>query len=129
MNNRDDCGSSSVAVISFLTGTLIGAGIALLVAPKTGKETREMLKDYGAEMKEKASDLPGSLKEHTEEAIDQGKGLIQSGKDMISQGTEIVSHGTEYLDEKKHALSSAIDAGKEAMQQEKEKLTATLGDD
>ena len=41
---------------SFFVGGLIGAGVALLIAPKTGEETRRMIKELAEEVKEKAED-------------------------------------------------------------------------
>ena len=122
--NRDNNCSAGIAVISFLAGTVIGAGIALLVAPRTGEETREILKGYGNDLREKGGKIPESIKHSTEHAIDRGKEMIEHGRQLISRGTEMVSHGKDYLDEKKETLSSAIEAGKEAMKQEKEKLSA-----
>ena len=122
--NRDNNCSAGIAVISFLTGTVIGAGIALLVAPRTGEETREILKGYGDDLREKGGKIPGNIKHSAEHAIDRGKDMIEQGRQLISRGTEMVSHGKENLDEKKQTLSSAIEAGKEAMKQEKEKLSA-----
>ncbi|MEW6518088.1 MAG: YtxH domain-containing protein [Thermodesulfobacteriota bacterium] len=122
--NRDNNCSAGIAVISFLAGTVIGAGIALLVAPRTGEETREILKGYGHDLKEKGGRIPAHIKDSAEHAIDRGKEMIEQGRQMISRGTEMVSHGKEYLDEKKQTLSAAIEAGKEAMKQEKEKLSA-----
>ena len=59
--SRDNSDNSSTAVLAFLAGTVVGAAIALLTAPKTGQETREMLADYGAELKERAKTSPGRL--------------------------------------------------------------------
>lgn len=123
--NRDNSCNSGVAVISFLAGTVIGAGIALLVAPASGEQTREKLKEYGRDIRDKSANLPGNIKSHAEEAIDKGREMIDQGKEMINRGTEMVSHGKEYLDEKKQTLNAAIEAGKEAMQEEKEKLAAS----
>ena len=51
---RESCGCGVGAVIlSFFVGGIIGAGVALLVAPKTGEETRKMIKDLADETKEK----------------------------------------------------------------------------
>ena len=122
--NRDNNCSAGIAVISFLAGTVIGAGVALLVAPRTGEETREILKGYGNDLREKGSRIPEHIKDSAESAIDRGKDMIEQGRQMINRGTEMVSHGKEYLDEKKQSLSAAIEAGKEAMKQEKEKLSA-----
>ena len=43
-------------VSGFLLGGLIGSAVALLMAPQTGEETREMLKEKGTEIKDKANE-------------------------------------------------------------------------
>ena len=52
--------------IGLLTGALIGGVIALLYAPKTGKETRQLIKDKTAEVvdavKEKTTGVVHALK-------------------------------------------------------------------
>ena len=101
--SKDDCCSGSLG--TFLTGTLFGVAIGLLLAPRTGKETREVLADYGANIKES---LPDDLKEKTEETIEKG---------------------LEYIDEKKKALNEAIEAGRVAMEEEKESISSALGKD
>lgn len=101
--SKDGCCSGSFS--TFLTGALLGAAAALLLTTKTGKETREILAEYGANFKD---NLPEELKEKTDEALDRGR---------------------EYLDEKKKALNEAIDTGKVAMADEKEKLATTLNKD
>ena len=39
----DDDSSASSVLVAFLFGALTGAGIALLLAPRSGRETREAL--------------------------------------------------------------------------------------
>lgn len=38
--------NSGICVCTFLGGALIGAAIALLTAPKSGDDTRRMIKDF-----------------------------------------------------------------------------------
>ena len=125
--SRDDSCNAGVAILSFLTGTVIGAGIALLITPKTGEETREILADYGHEFKNKVSDIPDHLRERTHDATDQGHEMIGRGKDLIHRGTEMVNQGKEFLEEKKQTLNAAIDAGRQAMKDEKERLESKTG--
>ena len=99
--SKDGCCSGSPFSI-FLTGAIMGATAALLLTTKTGKETREILAEYGADFKE---NLPEDHKAKTDEALDKGR---------------------EYLDAKKEALNEAIAAGKIAMAEEKEELLSTL---
>jgi len=120
--SRDSCCNSGMAVLSFLAGSVVGAAIALLTAPKSGRETREILADYGSEIKDKVGHFPENLQEYSDSTIDRGRELIERGKELISRGTELATEGKDYLDEKKRGLSEAIEAGKEAMRQEKESL-------
>jgi gas vesicle protein len=52
--------------IGLLTGAVIGGVIALLYAPKTGKETRQMIKD-------KASSVVDAVRGKTTEVADEVK--------------------------------------------------------
>lgn len=94
-------GPGSLA-ISFFLGGLIGAGIALLLAPRTGKETREKIKGFAGEVKGKIGEVVEEIKEKVGETIEKGKDLYE---------------------EKKSVLSTAIEAGKEAYRREKEKTS------
>jgi gas vesicle protein len=59
--------------IGLLTGAVIGGVIALLYAPKTGKETRQIIKDKATEVvdavKEKTSGVIDAVKEKTTGAV------------------------------------------------------------
>ncbi len=81
-------------------GGLVGAGIALLMAPQSGKETREKIKDLAGDIKEKATDYAGQIKGKVTSAVEGGK---------------------EFFEEKKSLVTAAIEAGKEAYEKEKEK--------
>src|SRR5216684_3374669 len=98
----EDSGFSSGAVaFAFLAGAIIGAGAALLLAPQTGAETRKLLRDYA----EKAE-------EEIRERLPEAKALLDSA---IEKGKEFVERGKEFVDDKKSVLSSAMDAGRDAM--------------
>lgn len=101
MKHEEGGCSVSPLFFSFFLGGLIGAGIALLLAPKAGKETRERIKELAEEAKEKAG-----------EYIEEVKGKV----------TSAVEKGKEVLEEKKSIITTAIEAGKEAYEKEKEKM-------
>jgi len=67
-------------VIGFIVGGLIGAGLALLFAPQTGEETREMLKEKFLELKEKAEKIPETIKKETQGFVQKGKEAYQEKK-------------------------------------------------
>jgi predicted DNA-binding protein (UPF0251 family) len=71
-------GSLLVPVLaSGIIGAGIGAGIALLLAPKSGSETREDLKR-----------LASSSRERVVSAIDKGKIIYGAGKSAITEAVE-----------------------------------------
>ncbi len=67
MEERKDSGLFSIT-FSFVTGALIGAGLALLFAPVTGKEAREIVGDKVEDLKEELKKL--------EEKVNQGLAKI-----------------------------------------------------
>ena len=101
----DDHGiSAGTVLVSFLAGAAFGAGLALLYAPKSGSEMREAISDL-------TDDAVDKIKEYAKEAQDKIKNAMEDGKDSVM--------------EKKSILASAIEAGREAMQREKEKLASS----
>lgn len=72
---------------SSIIGAGIGAGIALLLAPKSGAETRKDLKRFAS-----------STGEQVVSAIDKGKDLFEAGKGAVTAAVE--SGRIEYMDKK-----------------------------
>jgi gas vesicle protein len=101
MRDECSCGSGSI-LLSFLLGGLVGAGFALLMAPQSGRETRQKIKDLTDEVKEKAMGYAGEVKDKVTTGIDKGRDLYE---------------------EKKSIITTAIEAGKEAYTKEKERLS------
>lgn len=81
---------------AFLGGTIVGAVTALLLAPKSGKETREDLK----EIINNAEDV---LKKKTDEIIEEGKKQLEKIKE---KGHEIVEEGKKTIGKVKKAKES-----------------------
>jgi gas vesicle protein len=94
----DENGGSNLAF--FLAGMGIGAVLALLFAPKSGKETREFL----AQKAEQGRDYVTSK---SRELREQAADLVEKGKDVVSEGRERVS--------------AAFDASRQAWKEEKGK--------
>ena len=70
--------------IGLLAGAIIGGVIALLFAPKSGKETRQFIKDKATEVvdavKEKTSGVIDTVKEETSEASRKGQAAVREIK-------------------------------------------------
>lgn len=99
----DDRGFSAASVaLSFLLGGAMGACLALLYAPEPGRKTRERLRDLATEARERTLDAAEDVRDRMEEVIDQGRSLV---------------------DEKKGVLNAAYQAGRDAFQRERDRLT------
>jgi gas vesicle protein len=97
-NEHETCACK--VFLTFLAGAAVGAGLSLLFAPKTGKELREKISVL-------TDDAVDKVKNYATEAQEKIKSTIEEGKEVIK--------------EKKAILTSAIEAGKEAMEREKDK--------
>lgn len=69
-----------------MAGMGIGAGIALLFAPKTGKETRKYLSRMAEDGRDK-------VVETGEEFVGQGKKAYEHGKAVVDEAMEYIDRG------------------------------------
>ncbi len=102
MRHEDEGFSGGTMLLSFLLGGFVGAGVALLLAPKSGRETRQRIMD-----------LTEDARDFAEDYTEQIKGRVTSS----------VGKGKEYYKEKKSIITAAVEAGKEAYEKEKERLS------
>jgi gas vesicle protein len=105
--------SGSAVVLAFLLGGALGAGLALLYAPESGKRTRVRLRQFAEEAQEKTE-------ETVKEFRDKAEGVAQEWRDRVEG---VVTAGKELLEENKDLLTGAYEAGKEAFLREKRKLS------
>lgn len=87
----DDC------VKGFILGGLIGAALGILYAPKSGKETRE------------------EIRQSAEELLEQAKKQYEEASRKIEQ---LASREKELYVGKKERVKKALDAGVKAFKQE-----------
>ena len=95
--------SGAAVALGFILGGALGACLAVLFAPESGRRTRERLRDLAADMRDKTVDMSEDLRDKAEDALERGR---------------------EVLEEKKTILSAAMQAGKEAVQRERERLSS-----
>ena len=91
----EDNGYPAGAVgFAFLSGAVIGVGAALLLAPRSGAETRRLLKTYAEKAEEEVLEKAKEAKATLDTTIEQCK---------------------QFIKEKKAVLTEAFEAGKEAL--------------
>ena len=100
---QEESGSGVGAVVlSFFLGGLVGAGVALLMAPRAGTETRQKIRELAEDVKGKAEDYMGTAREKASSALEKGK---------------------EFVEKKKSLVTTAVEAGVEAYEREKGKVS------
>ena len=83
-DNGASRGTTSSVALGFALGALVGAGVALLLAPRTGKETRRRLADAG----ERFGDAARKQVEHAGEIANDIKRNAQSTFEEARRGFE-----------------------------------------
>jgi gas vesicle protein len=92
--------STSEKALYLMLGAMMGAAAALLLAPRTGEETRKLIASKARESADIISNRTKNVAEKSSEFVDRGKEVLQHQRDQIS---------------------AAIEAGKQAYKEEKEK--------
>lgn len=101
----DERGTDAAGYLGwFFLGTLAGAAAALLLAPKSGRETRELLAERGGELFKKAQEKAGETQVRAGDLFDKGR---------------------EYFEEQTQRLASAFEAGRAAMKEEMNRARST----
>ena len=107
MSDDRDSNTSGV-ILAFLLGGLTGAALAILYAPRSGRETRERLGD------------------RLREGVDKGRELreraVAKGREIYDDASDFVDRQRETVEKRKDRLTAAIEAGKQAYRDEKEKM-------
>lgn len=80
--------TASSVLLAFVVGGIVGAGLALLMAPQSGRELRQKIKEITGEAKEKVT----SALEHGREFVEEKKSLIsaaiEAGKEAYEREKE-----------------------------------------
>ena len=92
-------GFGATAVLAFLGGAALGAIAALLLAPQSGRRTREQLRGYARKAEDTIREAASEAGQRFEEAVSEGK---------------------EFVEARKSVLREAFEAGREAMKKERE---------
>ncbi len=84
----------------WMLGAMMGAMAALLLAPRSGEETRKIIASKARESADLVTNRAKDFAGKTSEYVDRGKDIVHQQRDQIS---------------------AAMDAGKKAYKEEKEK--------
>jgi gas vesicle protein len=111
---EDDTTKIGVAI---LIGGMIGAALALLYAPKSGRETRKEIIRAARRGKNRTVDL-------IEDTIDEVNDLVT---DLKKKALDIVDQGVDLTDKTKKEIVTALEQGQKAIEKQRQKFTEALG--
>ncbi len=97
----------------FFLGLGIGVAVGILFAPKSGAETRELLKEKADEGKEYLKRRSEELKDSATDLVDRSKSAIQRQKEQLSAAVEA---GRAAYREKVDAVPGATGPGDEIIE-------------
>jgi gas vesicle protein len=76
----------------FLIGASIGAGLALLYAPQSGKDTRKLIRRKAEEAKDSLAEAGGHIKDAL---VEKGEHIVDAGKEVYRKGVSAVAGAAE----------------------------------
>jgi gas vesicle protein len=89
-------------------GAIIGAAAALLLAPRTGDETRELLREKGTDWARQARERGSEMAKRAQETMGDAQVRAQ----------EYLGRGREAVEDTSAQLKAAFEAGRGAMREE-----------
>jgi gas vesicle protein len=99
-------------VLLFVGGGLLGAGLALLLAPQSGKKTRRDIVHLGKMAKKKSEQIQLEMRHAMDNLVDDISEKMQEGMDR----------GREWTDKTTQGVLQALNSGKDYIRKELENV-------
>ncbi|HEX9580832.1 MAG TPA: YtxH domain-containing protein [Gemmatimonadales bacterium] len=103
---------------AFFLGALLGAGVALLLAPRSGAETRRLIRQRSRELLDAAGRKADEFRGLVEEGYEHGRARVEEGIDHVRRS----------VDERREAARETVDAGRAAVQSARDELERRLSE-
>jgi len=100
------------AALYFVAGGLVGAGLALILAPQSGRRTRRDLRHLGVKALNGAESIRTDVRHSVENWMEE---FSETLKDVVSQGRE-------WSDATRLQAQQALEIGKQHIEREIEKF-------
>ncbi len=91
MADTDDTLEQSTSRLAwFLTGAIIGATVAILYAPKSGKDTRQYISDKTQQGRDAVFDTSKDIADAARDMFERGRKLVEDAADLFERGRKLV---------------------------------------
>ena len=97
MNHDDPNGRNGGAtfLIGFIAGSMLGAGLALLFAPKPGDETRREVAERAQRVTDKARVGLGTASDRVAQFAERGKAMYETAAEKAREAAKAVREGRD----------------------------------
>lgn len=99
---------------AFLLGAVVGAGIALLLAPGSGEDTQRRLKEQAKRLRGLTEERVRGLREDLGLRVESAKGAVEQGKRLAADARADLE---EKLERSKAAYRAGVSAAQEAVRE------------
>lgn len=91
---RDSGAEAGTVIVAFVLGTIMGAAVALLMAPATGEDTRRRLAERAREGADRAREVAGQGREMWNRQRDTFATAVERGREAYQQARGAQTPGT-----------------------------------
>lgn len=102
---------------AFIIGGLIGAAIALLYAPKSGKETRRDISRTVGKVRKGASEI----------AEDTIESINRFARDIKERAEDIIEKGVDLSESAKKEIIETLEEGQKNLEKQRRRIIKALG--
>jgi len=106
MSDERSAGPAGI-ILSFLLGSLTGAALAILFAPRSGQGDARAPVGENPRGRREGPRPPGPV--------------TTRGRELVDDAAELVEKSKESIERKKDRLAAAVEAGRQAYREEKER--------
>jgi gas vesicle protein len=85
---ENEGGGGGSFVMGLLTGTVLGAGLGMLFAPKSGSDLRNQISEQAGNLANTANEGYKRASETASEWADRGRDMVDKARDAVSKGAE-----------------------------------------
>ena len=101
---------------AFFFGLALGAGLALLFAPKSGEETRRELRNQGRRLRATAGEKAAEFRDMLDGGYEETRSRVE----------DRIAHAKQVIEEKRDGAKEAMEAGKAAVHSARAELERRL---
>jgi gas vesicle protein len=123
----EENGMGKGLLIGFFAGAAVGSILALLYAPKSGKELREEIKTKSQDFMDDADKYISNAKEKASQLINDGKKkselLVADAKEKVDA---LLNEAEQILNDAKDKAGNYVHTGKEKIEKESVRLKSAI---